>query len=155
MKTIEHYKKIIEEAEAGIAACKKEEADKVWPKHGEAMYYIAADGYVSMLSYHDGYLFWLSQGSLFRTKEEAIKERECRAVVQELKMCEGVKRFVFNAANYAFTFGYDALEPRTSELVSCGWEDIYFTTPEQRDSAIKKVGADRIIAAMKWSAEGK
>jgi hypothetical protein len=97
-------------------------------------------------------------GNCFETLEQAEKELETRKVVAELRRCEGVKRFETGGSNfgiYIYWFGLGSVN------ISC-WTDrtgafaeVYFESEEYVQSAIQKVGSDRIVSAAKWMSMGE
>lgn len=125
----------------------------------EAKYYfVTQEGIIDSAEYGNG-TFWegcYETGNCFKTREQAKKELETRKVIAELRLCEGVKKFVPNN-NFCievdledFCIDFDYVYSHLQ-----GFAQVYFESEQSVQNAIDKVGKDRILAAAKWLARGE
>ncbi len=75
----------------------------------QIIYIVPTDGVVYQDAYDgsDSDVDRVSQGNVFRTEAEAIRERDKRALLQELKVFRNGYRFVEGNSNYVLIFDSD------------------------------------------------
>lgn len=142
-----------------IAKLKNKETPKEFPQIGDTYWFIPTCE--NLIDYHyfdNDEIDYKRQsiGNFFQYKEQAIAEYETLKVIQELKNCEGSRKFVVNDTNYCLEY-----RTKTGCIVINYWNttikgvfDIYFDTEDAARSALEKVGRQRIINAIKWRAQG-
>ena len=140
-----------------LALVKKSTGEnKVWkPKYDEKYYYIDVDGECYLVSWNDSDINnnLYTIGNCFKTKEEA------EFAVEKLKVTTKLKRFAqehnekidwhdsdCNGINWKY---YLAYEYPIKSIIICATErvqgaDVYFTSKEIAQQAIKAIGADRL-----------
>lgn len=141
-----------------LALVKKSTGEnKVWkPEENETYYYIKAAGVINCQEYYNTSSFSTSNyeiGNCFKTKEEA------EFAVEKLKVTTKLKRFAqehnekidwhdsdCNGINWKY---YLAYEYPIKSIIICATErvqgaDVYFTSKELAQEAIKAIGADRL-----------
>ena len=141
-----------------LALVKKSTGEnKVWkPEYDEKYYYIDVDGECYLVSWNDSDINnnLYTIGNCFKTKEEA------EFAVEKQKVTTELKRFAqkhndkinwhdnsdCNNDNWKYSLAYDY---RYKKLTVCSTikmklADIYFTSKEIAQQAIKAIGADRL-----------
>lgn len=143
-----------------IAKLKIKETSKEFPQNGNYFWFVSnwstntVDYYGFDNDATDQHL--QSIGNFFQYEEQALAEYETLKVIQELKNCEGSRKFVVNDENYCLEYVSE-----TEYIIVDYWYttikgvfDIYFDTEDAARSALDKVGRQRIINAIKWRAQG-
>jgi len=131
---------------------------KEWPQVGDVYFYISSAGMVLPSTWRDDNpdKDCAEIGNIFRTEAEATKELETRKTIAELRAQPGREKFVIGEYNHSlsvdFKIGVDVNAFTTCDY---GFASIYFDSAESVQSAIKAVGADRILAASKWLSMGE
>ena len=140
-----------------LALVKKSTGEnKAWkPEYDEKYYYIDVDGECYLVSWNDSDIndSLYTIGNCFKTKEEA------EFAVEKLKVTTKLKRFAqehnekidwhdsdCNGINWKY---YLAYEYPIKSIIICATErvqgaDVYFTSKELAQEAIKAIGADRL-----------
>jgi hypothetical protein len=139
-----------------IKALKSAKAEE-WPKYGD-IYFVASDEYEQFTYVGDKVdCRFQKTGDIFRTKIEAIKERETRKTIAELRAQPGRKKFVVNDENYCIDSVFDdkRVEVNVLNYSNHGFASTYFESKQAVQAAIFKVGEERILAAAKWLAMGE
>lgn len=153
-----------EERNQLLALVKKstEEKPKVWkPKDDEEYYYILPNGNVSHESkfykplYANHYKNYLSNkegrysiGNCYRTEKEALFALEKLKVIAELKRFaqERNDKIYWNNGSWKYCIAYDYTANKVIYMsaMTSKRNDIYFTSEEIAQQAIKTIGADRL-----------
>lgn len=146
--------------EAELAELKKQvAAEKEWPQAGDKYWLVSA-----MDAVHCN--IWDSQvidkgyqriGNFYRTEAEACSEAESRRVIQELRQCEGARKFKINENNYSLDVDMTTqkVDVGCRKILTNGFGQVYFTAHKQAQAAALKVGHGRIVAAENWLACGE
>ena len=135
-----------------LALVKKSTGEnKVWkPKYDEKYYYIDVDGECYLVSWNDSDINnnLYTIGNCFKTKEEAEFAVEKQKVTTELKRFaqEHNDKIDWNNDDWKYYLAYDY---RNKKLTVCSTikiklADIYFTSKELVQEAIKAIGEDRL-----------
>lgn len=146
---ITELEETIKNAQAQIEELKKEaEKSTFYPKKGDIVWSISPDGIVYSYEWgdyeYDKKLF--HQGHIFLTQEDAIFERERRAVTKELELFKEPKDRPWDTNNNHYGIYYHFLYNKVLVDSACYGKgtDIYFATREDAEKAIKIVGEDRV-----------
>lgn len=91
----------------------------------------------------------------YQTLEEAESELNARQVKAELEKCDGAKKFIYNNNNFSFVFDDSKFNKKDWFISPYGDFQVYFDNQDQLDAAELKVGAERILKAMRWIHLGK
>jgi len=151
----------IKEIEEQLAALKKEveseQKEKAWPQIGDKYFVVMSNGDTTRHTWNSDSFdeaAWAID-NCYRTKEAAEAEVSAMKVFAELSRCEGVRKFVLSGMNHYFYFDptRDSLMKEYTCCVATG-QQVWFSSEEQLQAAITKVGEARIIAALKWRSMG-
>lgn len=142
IKRIEDIEKELTELKESI----KEEDDKPWkPRYREKYYFITSDGSIFNTDWDDCMdKKTYAIGNVFKTREEAEFAIEKLKVIHELKQfVEPSKKWKCGAKwSIGFDFVTQTLRPILNGNVKYG--EIYFSTIENAERAIKAVSEERI-----------
>jgi len=132
---------------------------KEWPQVGDKYYFISGDGAMSYNLWNSHKLDWQRKalGNVFHTEEAVTKERETRKTIAELRAQPGRKKFCITKPNYCVKVqsSTDTCDADWFSGADLGFASTYFESAGAVESAIKAVGADRIITASKWLSMGE
>ena len=136
-----------------LALVKKSTGEnKVWkPEENETYYYIKAAGVINCQEYYNTSSFSTSNyeiGNCFKTKEEAEFAVEKQKVTTELKRFaqEHNDKIDWNNDDWKYYLAYGYLDKKLTvcSTIKIKVADIYFTSKELLQEAIKAIGADRL-----------
>lgn len=144
--------------EAELAAIKAEILKKdEWPKVGDKFFYINLKATVESFIYRDDFI---DKGlkllnNLFHTEQEAEAELKARKVIAELRQCNGYRPFILHSNNYCLDVSLETpicINITHGIIKDSGWQSIYFKSTDTAETAIEKIGRDRIIKTARWLA---
>lgn len=124
--------------------------DKTWPQLGDDYYYINECGLVYFELWEDliSERQAKTQGNIFRTKEEAEQESERRAIMQELRECDGVCDVAVNKEQaYQSYIFFDCIYNRfdtATKIYNLAMGCVYFKNTDSADNAITKLGDTKL-----------
>lgn len=88
------------------------------------------------------------KGIYFDNKTTCDNWCDAHNVMNELRLCEGVKAFEREEENHTFSLFSGSLSYNTYGL-TCGTGLVYFTSEEAAKAAVEKVGKERVVNAIK------
>ncbi len=129
--------------------------DPVWPQEGDKCWILSSSGNTSEINYHHVLKSISDQGNLFRTKEDAIAERDTRTTITKFQCQPGARKFIPERLNHGIHFEGCEVVRSYWASTSASFASAYFGDSGQLEAAIVNVGEDRILAAMKWRELGE
>jgi len=159
MKDITALEAKYKELGAEIDALKSAKV-KEWPQINDQYFTLLNDGKIFTAHIRNVDLITngcKAIGNLFRTMAEATKELETRKTIAELRAQPGRKKFVDGEINYCVWVKLHGNLCIVDSYIGSdmGFASTYFESAEAAESAIKAVGAERILAASKWLSMGE
>lgn len=128
----------------------EETKSKVWkPSLGDKYYYINSNGDIKFSYYNTRSIDKRCIGNFFKTDEEADHMVEKLKVIRELQDLSNIK---FNMSNFknnkiyfiSYEFTENGIVPLFNNISRSIPFNVYFSTKEDCEEAIKKIGEDRI-----------
>jgi hypothetical protein len=136
-----------------VEKCAREPEPKVWkPEIGDEYFYVKTNGEIGSAGWDDivdkdRYAL----GDCFRTKEEAKFAREKLKVIAELKRfaqkynTEEIDWNNKNQPKYRMYYSYNTKHIRIESCFGVKYNDIYFSSREIVEQAVKEIGEERIL----------
>lgn len=144
---------LTEEERNTLLALVEKSLNKVWkPENDEECFYIASDGDVNSFLYDEDE--WCNKtytiGNCYKTANEAKFAREKLKVIAELKRfaqkynTEEIDWNNKNQPKYRMYYSYNTKHIRIESCFGVKYNDIYFSSREIVEQAVKEIGEERI-----------